>query len=378
MNLLNTNELKKRIANGTFTGLDDVTNEFKNILKEVIQTASQEELTSHLGYEKNQESTNTNYRNGYNDKTIKSKYGNIDVSIPRDRESTFEPKLVSKRKVILNGSEDIIISMYAKGMSIRDIQLHFEDLYGYELSTQTISNITEQVVEKANEWQNRPLEAIYPIIFMDATMLKIRIDRVVRNTACYIMLGITIEGKKEIIGIWIGENETSKYWLTVLNDIKRRGVEDVLIFAIDGLNGFNEAIKAVYPKAEIQRCIVHQIRSSMRFVSWKDRNQVAKDLKPVYTALSEEDGQLALSEFNDIWGKKYPNIIASWTAHWSELSTFFKYPQSIRTLIYTTNPIESLNATIKRKTRNKGSFPTVESAFKVLYMAIFQQQEKCN
>jgi transposase-like protein len=378
MSLLNTDELKRQIANGTFTGLDDITNEFKNILKEVIQTASQEELTEHLGYERNQESDNSNYRNGYNEKTIKSKYGTVDVAIPRDRDATFEPKLVPKREIILNGSEDLIISLYSKGMSVRDIQLHLDDLYGYELSEQTISNITEKVIEKANEWQNRPLESIYPIIFMDATVLKIRVDRVVKNIACYIMLGVTLEGKKEIIGIWIGENETSKYWLTVLNDIQRRGVKDVLIFAIDGLNGFNEAIKAVYPKAEIQRCIVHQIRNSLKFVAWKDRKEVAKDLKSVYTALDEETAQLALTEFNDIWGKKYPNITASWTTHWAELSTFFKYPDSVRKLIYTTNPIESLNATIKRKTKSKGSFPTIESAFKVLYMAIYQQQEKWN
>ena len=376
MNLLNTEELKRQIANGTFAGLDDITKEFKNILKEVIQTASQEELTSHLGYGKHQESDNQNYRNGYNDKTIKSKYGNIDVAIPRDRESTFEPQLVKKREILLNGSEDMIISLYTKGMSVRDIQLHLDDLYGYELSTQTISNITEKVIEKAKEWQTRPLEKIYPIIFMDATVLKIRVDRVVKNIACYIMLGVTLEGKKEIIGIWIGENETSKYWLTVLNDVKKRGVDDVLIFAIDGLNGFSEAISAVYPKSEIQRCIVHQIRNSLKFVSWKDRKAVAKDLKSVYTAYTDEDGQLALTDFNDIWGNKYPNIAVSWTNHWSELSTFFKYPDSVRKLIYTTNPIESLNATIKRKTKSKGSFPTEDSAFKVMYLACSEQQNK--
>jgi transposase-like protein len=378
MSLLNTEELKRQIAAGTFTGLDDITSEFKNILKEVIQTASQEELTSHLGYDKHQESDSKNYRNGHSDKTIKSKYGNIDVSIPRDRDGTFEPKLVKKREVILNGSEDLILSLYSKGMSVRDIQLHLDDLYGYELSTQTISNITEKIMEQAEEWQNRPLDKIYPIIFMDATVLKIRVDRVVKNIAAYIMLGVTLEGKKEVIGIWIGENETSKYWLTVLNDIKKRGVDDVLIFAIDGLNGFSEAIKAVYPMSEIQRCIVHQIRNSLKFVSYKDRKAVAKDLKSVYTALDEASGQLALTQFNDIWHKKYPNIAISWTNHWDELSTFFKYPQSVRTLIYTTNPIESLNATIKRKTKSKGSFPTEESAFKVLYLAIFQQQEKWN
>ena len=376
MSLLNTEELKRQIKEGTFTSLDDITNEFKAILKEVIQTASQEELTSHLGYDKHQFSDSSNSRNGYNDKTINSKYGQFDVSIPRDRESTFQPQLVKKREVLLDGSEDLILSLYTKGMSVRDIQRHLDDLYGYELSTETISNITSKVIEKANEWQSRPLEPLYPIIFMDATVLKIRVDRVVKNIAAYIMLGITLEGKKEIIGIWIGENETSKYWLTVLNDIRKRGIQDVLIFAIDGLNGFNEAIQAVYPKAEIQRCIVHQIRSSLRFVSWKDRKVVAKDLKSVYAAHNEEDAQIALTEFNDIWGKKYPNITTSWTTHWNELSTFFKYPDSVRKLIYTTNPIESLNANIKRKTKSKGSFPTIESAFKMLYLATQEVQEK--
>jgi putative transposase len=376
MSLINHEELKKQIKEGTFTSLDDITNEFKNILREVIQTASSEELTSHLGYEKHRPSDTPNYRNGYNDKKINSKYGQFDVSIPRDRESTFEPQLVKKREVLLDGSEDLILSLYTKGMSVRDIQHHLDNLYGYELSAETISNITNKVIEKANEWQSRPLEPIYPIIFMDATVLKIRVDRVVKNIAAYIMLGITIEGKKEIIGIWIGENETSKYWLTVLNDIQKRGIQDVLIFAIDGLNGFKEAIQAVYPKAEIQRCIVHQIRSSLKFVSWKDRKAVAKDLKSVYSALNEEDAQLALTEFNDIWGKKYPNITLSWTNNWNELSTFFKYPDSVRKLIYTTNPIESLNATIKRKTKSKGSFPTVESAFKMLFLATQEQQEK--
>lgn len=376
MKLLNTEELKKQIAEGTFTGLDDITNEFKQILKEVIETASEEELTAHLGYVKNEESDNKNYRNGYNDKTIKSKFGNLDVAIPRDRNASFEPQLVKKREVILNGSEDMIISLYSKGMSVRDIQLHLDDLYGYELSTQTISNITEKVIEKAREWQIRPLDEIYPIIFMDATILKIRVDRVVKNVAAYIMLGVTLEGKKEIIGLWIGESESSKYWLTVLNDIKKRGVNDVLIFAIDGLNGFGEAIKAVYPKADIQKCIVHQIRNSLRFVAWKDRKAVAKDLRSVYTAYNEEDGKVALTDFDAIWGKKYPNITASWMANWAELATFFKYPESVRNLIYTTNPIESLNATIKRKTKTKGSFSTEDSAFKLMYLAIAEQQNK--
>ncbi|MGJ0334492.1 IS256 family transposase [Aliarcobacter cryaerophilus] len=376
MNILNKEELRKQIREGKEISLDGILEEFKSLLRESLQTASEEELTSHLGYEKHQESENTNYRNGHSKKSLKTKYGQIDVAIPRDREGTFEPKLVPKRERILKGSEELILSLYAKGMSVADISTHLDDLYGYQLSEQTISNITEAIMDKAKEWQNRPLEAIYPIVFMDATVLKIRVDRVVKNIAAYIMLGITLEGKKEILGIWIGENETSKYWLTLLNELKNRGVEDILIFAIDGLNGFNQAIQAVYPKAEIQRCIVHQIRSSLKFVSWKDRKAVAKDLKTIYSAATEEDAQLALTEFNDIWGKKYPHILQSWLNNWNELATFFKYPKSIQTLIYTTNPIESLNANIKRKTNSKGSFPTIDSAFKMLYMSTQEVQAK--
>ena len=376
MNILNKEELRRQIREGKEISLDGILEEFKSLLRESLQAASEEELTSHLGYEKHQESENTNYRNGHSKKSLKTKYGQIDVAIPRDREGTFEPKLVPKRERILKGSEELILSLYAKGMSVADISTHLDDLYGYQLSEQTISNITEAIMDKAKDWQNRPLEAIYPIVFMDATVLKIRVDRVVKNIAAYIMLGITLEGKKEILGIWIGENETSKYWLTLLNELKNRGVEDILIFAIDGLNGFNQAIQAVYPKAEIQRCIVHQIRSSLKFVSWKDRKAVAKDLKTIYTAKTEEDAQLALTEFNDIWGSKYPHILQSWLNNWNELATFFKYPKSIQTLIYTTNPIESLNANIKRKTNSKGSFPTIDSAFKMLYMSTQEVQIK--
>ena len=376
MSILNKEELQKKIKEGKGINIEDILDEFKGMLKEVYQTATEVELTDHLGYDKNTKSDNINYRNGYNKKTLKSKYGEIDVAIPRDRESTFEPQLVRKRQTLIEGTEDLILSLYTKGMSVRDIQHHLDDLYGYELSEQTISNITDAIIDKAKEWQARPLDSIYPIIFMDATVLKIRVDRVVKNIAAYIMLGISLEGKKEIIGIWIGENETSKYWLGLLNELKNRGVQDVLIFAIDGLNGFNQAIEAVYPNAEIQRCIVHQIRSSLRYVSWKDRKTVAKDLKTVYTAPTEEDAQLALTEFHDIWGKKYPHITQSWTNNWNELATFFKYPESIKKLIYTTNPIESLNSNIKRKTKSKGSFPTIESAFKMLYLTTQEVQNK--
>lgn len=376
MNILNKEELRRQIREGKEISLDGILEEFKSLLRESLQTASEEELTSHLGYEKHQESENINYRNGHSKKSLKTKYGQVDVAIPRDRDGTFEPKLVPKRERILKGSEDLILSLYAKGMSVADISSHLDDLYGYQLSEQTISNITEAIMDKAKEWQNRPLEAIYPIVFMDTTVLKIRVDRIVKNIVAYIMLGVTLDGKKEILGIWIGENETSKYWLTLLNELKNRGVDDVLIFAIDGLNGFNQAIQAVYPKAEIQRCIVHQIRSSLRYVSWKDRKVVARELKTIYTAKTEGNAQLALTEFNDIWGQKYPHITQSWLNNWNELTTFFKYPQSIKTLIYTTNPIESLNSNIKRKTNSKGSFPTIDSAFKMLYISTQEVQAK--
>ena len=375
MDILNKEELRRQIKEGKEISLDGILDEFKALLRELIQAVSEAEMDEHLGYEKHQISENPNYRNRTNKKTLKSKYGDVDIAIPRDRDGSFELQLIKKRETLLNGSEDLILSLYTKGMSVRDIQDHLDD---YQLSEQTISNITSRIIEKAKEWQNRPLEPIYPIVFMDATVLKIRVDRVVKNIAVYIMLGITLEGKKEILGIWIGENETSKYWLTLLNELKNRGVDDVLIFAIDGLNGFNQAIEAVYPKAEIQRCIVHQIRSSLRYVSWKDRKAVATDLKTVYTATTEKDAQAALLEFNDIWGKKYPHITQSWTNNWNELATFFKYLKPIQKLIYTTNPIESLNSSIKRRTKLKGAFPTIDAAFKVLYLSTQEVQEKWN
>jgi len=377
MGILNIEEYKKRLKSGNPVTIEELENELKVLIKEMIETATQEELTSHLGYEKNKKSDIDNYRNGYNKKNLKSKYGEIEVNIPRDRNSTFEPKLVKKRQRLLDGTEDLILSLYAKGMSVKDIQHHLDDLYGYELSTETISNITDRILEKATEWQNRPLEPIYPIIFMDATVLKIKVDRVIKNTACYIMLGINLEGKKDILGIWIAEeSETSKYWLSILNEIKNRGVEDVLIFSIDGLNGFNEAIKAVYPKAEIQRCVVHQIRNSLKFVSYKDKKNIAKDLKSIYQADTEELALQNLEYFSKKWSGKYPHIYDSWKRNWDELSTFFKYPKAVRKLIYTTNPIESLNSIIKRKTKQKGSFPSKEAAFKVLFTSTQEVMEK--
>jgi len=261
-------------------------------------------------------------------------------------------------------------------MSTRDISSHIEELYEHSLSPETISSITDAIIEKAKEWQVRPLESIYAIVFMDATFLKVRVDGQVRNVATYLMIGITLDGNKEVLGIWIAKTESSKYWLGVLNELKNRGVIDVLIFAIDGLNGFSNAISAVYPYAEVQRCIVHQIRNSLKHVSWKDRKEVANDLKSIYKAVNEESAQLALTEFSDKWGNTYPHIAMSWTSNWNELSTFFKYPEAVRRLIYTTNPIESLNASIKKVIRNKGSSPTEMSAFKLVFLAVSEAQKK--
>lgn len=377
MSILNFEEYIERLKSGKAVTMKELDEVLREMAKQMIEAASEGEMTSHLGYKKNEKSNNSNSRNGYNSKKLKSKFGEIEVEIPRDRESRFEPQLVKKRQRVIEGTEDIILSLYAKGMSTKDIQAYLNELYGYELSIETISNITEAVMEKAIEWQNRPLEAIYPIIFMDAVVLKVRVERVIRNVACYVMIGINIEGKKDILGIWISEeNESSKYWLSLLNEIKNRGVEDVLIFSTDGLNGLEEAIKAVYPEAERQRCVVHQIRNSLKFVSYKERKELAKDLRLVYEADTEEQALQSLEYFNEKWGKKYPHIYDSWKKNWPELSTYFKYPEEVRKLIYTTNAIESLNSVIKRKTRQKGSFPSKEAAFKVVFTSVQEVMKK--
>ena len=351
MNILNKEELRRQIREGKEISLDGILDEFKSLLRESLQTASEEELTSHLGYDKHQESDNPNYRNGHNKKSLKTKYGQVDVSIPRDRDGTFEPKLVPKRERLLKGSEDLILSLYAKGMSVRDIHTHLDDLYGYQLSEQTISNITEAIMDKAKEWlKSKGVTAM----------------RGPANPSSNDEFGMLLEGFEDSPRIMMTYNP--KYYLDLMDNYGLKKVKDLLAYQIDN--------PKLYPKAEIQRCIVHQIRSSLRYVSWKDRKAVARDLKTIYTAPTEEDAQLALTEFNDVWGQKYPHIAQSWLNNWNELTTFFKYPQSIKTLIYTTNPIESLNSNIKRKTKSKGSFPTIDSAFKMLYLSTQEVQGK--
>jgi transposase-like protein len=370
--MLEKGELKKLLKEKNIKSLDDFNAFMRDISKEVLETLFDGEMSEFLGYEKydHKAKETENSRNGHSQKQVKSKFGAIDLEVPRDRKSDFEPAVVKKRQRDISGLEEKIISMYAKGMTTRDIQAHIDDIYGYELSPETISNITDKVLEKAKEWQGRPLKGLYSIVFMDAMFLKMRTEGHVRNVAVYAVVGIDLEGKKEVLGLWIADTESSKFWLTVLNEVKNRGVEDILIFSVDGLTGISDAIRAVYPQAEIQRCVVHQIRNSLKYVSWKERKVVARDLKSVYKAATEKEALSALAAFEKSWNKKYPHIAASWRRNWGELATYFKYPAEIRTLIYTTNPIESLNRGMKKVTKNRSVFPNEEALFKLLYLAV--------
>lgn len=369
---LDREALKKEIKAKGIKNLDDFNDYMRDISKDFLEVLLNEEITDFLGYEKNdQKSKKTdNSRNGYNSKDVKSKFGPIPLDVPRDRNSEFNPAIVKKRQSDISGFEDKIISMYAKGMTLRDIKTHIQDIYGYEMSHETISNMTESVLEHAKEWQNRPLEQIYPIVFLDALFMKMRKEGRIINVAVYAIVGIDLDGNKECLGLWISESESSKYWLTVLNELKNRGVEDILIFSIDGLPGLSDAIQAVFPHAEIQRCIVHQIRNSLKYVSWKDRRELARDLKLIYTAISEDEALKSLDMFKNKWDKKFPNISKSWEKNWGELAAFFKYSQEIRTLIYTTNPIESLNRGLRKISKTRSVFPNEEAIFKLLYLAI--------
>lgn len=374
---LDKKELKKLLKEKGVKSLDDFNALMSEISKEVVESLLEGELTDHLGFEKYDHEAKAidNSRNGFSSKTVNSRFGEIDLKVPRDRKSEFEPMVVKKRQRDISGMEDKIIAMYARGMTTRDIQSHVKEIYGYEISPETISTITDKVLDRAREWQNRPLEAIYGIVFMDAIFLKMRAEGHVRNIAVYNIIGINLEGKKECLGLWLGDTESSKYWLTVLNELRNRGLEDVLIFAVDNLKGISEAIRAVFPKAEIQKCVVHQIRNSLRHVPWRDRKQMAQDLKSIYKANTEKEGSAALEEFERKW-KKYPFVADSWKRNWGELATFFKYPPEIRGLIYTTNPIESMNRSIRKITKNKAVFPHEQSVFKVVYLALQELEKK--
>jgi putative transposase len=357
---------------------NDVQNMLKDLFAGTIQEMLDAEMEDHLGYSKydykNKEVKNS--RNGVRSKKVRSDFGEVQISIPRDRQGTFEPQVIRNYENDISGIEDQVLGMYAKGMSIRDISSHIKSIYNIEISHTLVSKITDRILPIANEWQNRPLDSVYPIVFMDAIHYKVRTEGRVVSKAAYIAVGINMEGFKEVLGIWIGENESSKYWLKVINDIRNRGVKDILIASVDGLNGFSEAIKAVFPNTEVQRCVVHQIRNTLNYLSYKDKKEFARDLKTVYTAINEETALANLDLLDEKWGNKYGVAIRSWRNNWSELSSYFKYPQEIRTIIYTTNAMESYNRMLRKVTKSKSIFPSDESLHKSLYLATADISDK--
>jgi transposase-like protein len=357
---------------------EDLQELLRDLTKEMIDALYEGEMTSHLGYDRHDQSSEKagNYRNGHGKKKVRSELGEIELSPPRDRLGAFDPEIVRKRQTDISGLELKVISMYGKGMTTRDIRDHIYDIYGYDLSAESISAITDKVIETAKEWQNRPLERVYAIVFMDGIVVKLRQDGSVKNVTVYLVIGLDLSGNKTCLGLYVGESESAKYWLTVMNELKNRGVEDVLIFAVDNLTGISEAITTAFPKAEIQKCIVHQIRNSLKFVPWKERRAVAADLKKIYSASTIDQAGTELTLFEERWDSKYPHIAKSWRKNWAELSTFFKYPPAIRKLIYTTNPIESFNRGIRKVTKTRSVFPTEDALLKLIFLAVRDIERK--
>jgi putative transposase len=345
---------------------------FKQLTKALIERCLTAELDTHLEEEKQElEPTSPkNRRNGHSKKTIKGEFGKAEIAVPRDRNGEFEPIIVRKGQTRFNGFDDKILSLYARGMTTRDIQDQLQDLYGVEVSHALISNVTEAVEAERKAWQNRSLDAVYPIVFLDALMVKVRHEGRVINKAVHLALGVNLEGKKELLGIWMTQNESSKFWLSVVTELHNRGVKDIFIACVDGLTGFPEAIETVFPQTRVQLCIVHLVRNSLSYVSYKDRKAVAADLKLVYAAATESEAEQALVDFAERWDKQYPTISKSWLNHWQQVIPFFAFPADIRKAIYTTNAIESMNMTLRKVLRNHRSFPTDESVMKVIYLAI--------
>jgi transposase-like protein len=356
----------------------DVQDMLKDLLGDTLQGMLEAEMDESLGYSrydyKNKDTDNS--RNGYSKKTVVSSMGEIDLDIPRDRKGEFEPQAVRKNQTDISNIEDQVLSMYAKGMTTRDISSHLHDVYGVDASAEMISHMTDRILPVAKEWQNRPLERKYAVVFMDAVHFHVREDNRTVKKAVYVAIGIRLNGTKEVMGMWTGGNESAKYWLGVLNEIKNRGVEDIMIVSVDGLTGFVDAISAVYPKAEVQRCIVHQVRYTTKFVNYKDIKPFMKDLKAVYQAPTEEIALKNLDTLEENWGRKYPSSIASWRNNWPQLSTYFKYPQEIRKIIYTTNSIENFNRGLRKVTKAKSVFPTDDALFKSIYLAMVDITKK--
>ena len=356
----------------------DLTAKLKSLFSGALEKMLEAEMDEHLGYEKNSVLGNNsgNSRNGYGKKTVKSEWGESEIVVPRDRNGTFEPQIMEKRQTRTNDIEARILAMYAKGMSTRDIEDHLRDIYGVETSPALISRITDKIMPAVAEWQARPLDPVYPIVFLDGIVFKVRKDAKVVNKCLYSVLGINMEGKKELLGMWMSENESASFWTTVCNELKNRGVEDILIACRDNLSGFSSAIETVFPKTEQQLCVIHQIRNSTRYVPYKDIKEVMADLKLVYGAPTLDDAEYRLEEFQEKWGKKYPQIIRSWEANWAELSTYFKYPQEVRTLIYTTNAVEGFHRMLRKYTKTKTSYPSDDAVKKSVFLSIQEISRK--
>jgi transposase-like protein len=361
------------------SGMDDIQQLFRETIAEFMENGLDSELDEHLGYDRynTKEKATDDSRNGYSSKTLRTSFGDTSIQVPRDRKGEFDPVILRKNQTSI--SQDVeakIISMYAKGMTTSDIGDHIRDIYGIEVSESTVSRITDKVLPEAKEWQQRPLESIYAVMYMDAIHYHVRSEGQVVKKAVYVAIGIDLNGRKDVLGMWVGENESAKYWATVLNSLRNRGVEDIFIACTDNLTGFSNAIEAVYPRTDIQNCIIHQLRNSSKYVSYKDLKALMADLKQVYAAVDETAAEEALDRFAERWDRKYPKISTSWRANWPNLSTYFKFPEELRRLIYTTNAIEGFNRQLRKVTKSKAVFPTDDSLFKMLYLAMLDITKK--
>jgi len=374
MAMVSKEQLRQFIKENDLKSTEDVQTALRDLFASTMQEILEAELETTLGYAKHdiKNKDTDNSRNGHSRKTLSSEYGEVEIAVPRDRKGEFEPEIIKKHQTNTAGIEEQIIAMYARGVSTRDIQSHLHELYGLEISPTLISNVTDKLLPLIKEWQNRPLQTVYAVVFLDAIHFKVKQEGRVVSKAAYMVIGIDLEGQKDVLGMWIGENESSKFWLTVLNELKGRGVEDILIISVDNLKGFSEAISACYPKTDIQKCVVHQIRNSLKYVSYKDYKAITAALKPIYKASTEEAARAELDQFEETWGIKYPMVIRSWRNNWDEISTFFRYPVEMRKLVYTTNMIESYHRQLRKVTKGKSIFPTDDSLTKMLYLATME------
>ena len=355
---------------------EDIQEALKDLLGGTLKSMMEAEMDEHLGYESYERSNNPNYRNGTKTKTVRGNFGEIELAVPQDRDSTFEPKIVKKRQKDISDIDQKIISMYARGLTTRQISEQIEELYGFECSEGFISDVTDKILQDITDWQNRPLDDIYPILFIDAVHFSVREDHIIKKLAAYVILGVTLDGRKDVISLQIGENESSKYWLGVLNDLKNRGVKDIMIICADGLTGIKEAINTAFPKTEYQRCIVHQVRNTLKYVPYKDKKAFATDLKSIYLAPNEQQGHENLERVAEKWSEKYPNALKSWEQNWDVLTPIYKFSSDVRKVIYTTNAIESLNSTYKKLNRQRSIFPNDTALLKALYLATLQATKK--